>query len=200
MRYPSRLLLGAPALLAGLLLSTTALSNDDCTEASADQRVPLYVGEVDKEDVVDLSSKLLSANLVADGLFPEDKETPDQRQQRERCERLLAACFKCMPPARSYTRFTLPALKFAFGSAVLPDDAKQALRVVADGLKGRSSGGAVVRIEGHADASGDADGNRMLSERRAASVRDFLVSMGVSQSLFAVKSVTMGLNVVKVPV
>lgn len=158
------------------------------TAAEANEaQLPMQFSDVDREDVVSLANKPVTAQEVADGLFPEDRETPEQRALRERCERIRAAGYVCMPPERSYTRFTLPALKFAFGSATLPDEAKQALRVFSDALKGRNAKAPAVRIEGHADAVGDADANRVLSERRAASVRDYLVSLGVSQSLFAVK-------------
>jgi outer membrane protein OmpA-like peptidoglycan-associated protein len=155
--------------------------------AGSDATLPLQVTDVDREDVVSLAMRPVTAQDVADGLFPEDRETPEQRQLRERCERILAAGFICMPPQRSYTRFTLPALKFAFGSASLPDEARLALRAFSDALKGRSAGAPAVRIEGHADAVGDPVANKALSERRAAAVRDFLVSQGVSKSLFAVE-------------
>lgn len=157
------------------------------TRAGQEPQLPLQVADVDREDVVNLATRPVTAQDVVDGLFPEDKETPEQRQMRERCERILAAGYICMPPQRSYTRFTLPALKFAFGSASLPDEARMSLRAFSDALKGRSASAPAVRIEGHADAVGDAEANRALSERRAAAVRDYLVSLGVSQSLFAVK-------------
>jgi len=39
-----------------------------------------------------------------------------------------------------------------------------------------------VIVEGHADSSGEADHNQRLSERRAESVRGYLVAEGVSRS------------------
>lgn len=178
----------AAIVVAAMAACTSAHAADlPSAKAGPEVQLPLQVADVDREDVVDLASRPVTAQEVADGLFPEDRETPEQRAVRERCERIIAAGYICMPPQRSYTRFTLPALKFAFGSASLPDEAKIALRAFSDGLKGRSAAAPAVRIEGHADAVGDAEANRVLSERRAASVRDFLVSLGVSQSLFAVK-------------
>lgn len=175
-------LIATAVLCAG---AQAAVTGD--TQVGSEAQLPLQVVDVDREDVVNLASKPVTAQDVADGLFPEDRETPEQRQVRERCERIIAAGFICMPPQRSYTRFTLSALKFAFGSAALPDDAKAQLRAFSEALKGRTTNAQAVRIEGHADAVGDAEGNRTLSERRASAVRDYLVSLGVSQSLFAVK-------------
>lgn len=45
-----------------------------------------------------------------------------------------------------------------------------------------------VTIEGHADSRGTNEYNFALSERRAASVRDYLVSLGVSASRIAIVS------------
>ena len=45
-----------------------------------------------------------------------------------------------------------------------------------------------VTIEGHADARGTNEYNFALSERRAASVRDYLVSLGVAASRLAIVS------------
>jgi len=177
----------AAALAAAALCAGAQAAGATDKKSDAPPRLPLQVTDVDREDVVDLSARPVTAQEVVDGFFPEDRETAGQRQVRESCEGVLAAGFKCMPPQRSYTRFTLPALKFAFGSASLPDEAKLTLRVFSDALRGRSANAPAVRIEGHADAVGDSQSNRVLSERRAAAVRDYLVSLGVSPSLFAVK-------------
>lgn len=177
--------------VAGLAMVVFGITTQAASAADGktgpEQQLPLQVADVDREDVVSLASRPVTAQDIVDGLFPEERETPEQRLVRERCERILAAGYICMPPQRSYTRFTLPALKFAFGSASLPEEARLSLRAFSDALKGRSASAPAVRIEGHADAVGDADANRLLSERRAAAVRDYLVSLGVSQSLFAVK-------------
>jgi outer membrane protein OmpA-like peptidoglycan-associated protein len=76
-------------------------------------------------------------------------------------------------------KYSLPASSFALGSAVLPELLKRQLDVFAEVLRGkRGSAGRQVKIVGHADASGSQAGNLALSQRRAESVRSYLVQKG----------------------
>lgn len=175
--------LGAALVLTLPVCAQTAI---DARTATSEGAQAVYVADVDRENFSDLSSKPVTAAEVVAGLFPEDLETAEQRKRREACERIIEAGFKCMPPARSYTRFSLPSVNFALGSTVLPEGLKGQLKVFADVLRGRSAAVSVIRIDGHADASGTADVNRQLSYRRAESVRDFLVALGVDPKLFVV--------------
>jgi len=121
------------------------------------------------QDAVDMGQAVPDAKAVAEGLFPEDA-----------CEQLKAAGFKCMgfKPA---VRYSLPAASFKLGSADLPDTLKKQLEVFAEVLKAKRGSGKVVRIEGHADASGAAAANMQLSQKRADAVRDFLVELGATR-------------------
>ena len=125
------------------------------------------------QDAVDMGQTIPDARAVAEGLFPEDA-----------CEQLKAAGFKCMgfKPA---VRYSLPASSFKLGSAELPDTLKKQLEVFAEVLKTKRGTGKVVRIEGHADASGAATANLQLSQRRADAVRDFLVELGADPVMIA---------------
>jgi peptidoglycan-associated lipoprotein len=67
---------------------------------------------------------------------------------------------------------------FTLGSFKLDNQA--ALAKAARWLKDSSD--VQVVIEGHADPTGTHEGNMVLSQKRAESVRDFLVSAGVDQS------------------
>jgi len=166
---------------AGLFSVTGAsLAADEVPVAS-------FVAQVDREDVADLAATVVTPEDVLKGLLPETLETPEKREERERCERIIKAGFKCMPPARSYTRYSLPGVSFAVGSASLPEGMKGTLKTFAEALRGRQSKEAVIRVDGHADATGNSDINVVLSQRRAESVRDYLVSLGVSSSLFVVQ-------------
>ncbi len=120
---------------------------------------------------VDMGSAVLSAETVAQGLFPEDE-----------CEQLKSAGFKCMG-FRPAVRYSLPASSFRVGSADLPDMLKRQLEVFAEVLKTKRGNGKVVRIEGHADASGVAAANLSLSQRRAEAVKEYLVEMGADAQL-----------------
>ena len=122
---------------------------------------------------IDVGQTIPSAEAVAQGLFPEDE-----------CEQLKAAGYKCMG-FRPAVRYSLPASSFRLGSAELPETLKKQLEVFAEVLKTRRGSGKVVRIEGHADASGAAAANVTLSQRRADAVRDYLVEMGADPQLLS---------------
>jgi outer membrane protein OmpA-like peptidoglycan-associated protein len=122
---------------------------------------------------VDVGNAVPDAASVKEGLFPEDA-----------CKELEANGFKCMgfKPAIKYS---LPASSFALGSAVLPELLKRQLDVFAEVLRGRRGSSSQVKIVGHADASGSQAGNLTLSQRRAESVRAYLVQKGADPAMLA---------------
>ncbi|MBQ0961576.1 OmpA family protein [Ideonella sp. 4Y11] len=137
------------------------------------------------DDGVELGNKVPSANDIEQGLFPDDE-----------CEQLKAAGFKCMgfkPPVR----FSLPAATFKLGSAELPEVLRQQLDAFANVLRNRRATDRKVRVEGHADASGDMAANLELSQRRADAAKQYLVDKGVSPDL--VMAVGMGAKQLKDP-
>jgi outer membrane protein OmpA-like peptidoglycan-associated protein len=69
---------------------------------------------------------------------------------------------------------------FQYNKAVILPKSFDLLNEVADALKDRVS--AVVRIEGHTDSKGRKNYNKRLSQRRAQSVRTYLVEKGVKGS------------------
>jgi len=75
---------------------------------------------------------------------------------------------------------TLGDVLFESGQAELKDEAQLSLVEVVDLLQ--SEPDKKIRIEGHTDSVGDADSNLELSERRAKSVFDALVGLGVDAS------------------
>jgi OOP family OmpA-OmpF porin len=68
---------------------------------------------------------------------------------------------------------------FGFDSADLTDDGKARLNAVLGTLTATDLKDEKIRITGHTDMIGDDSYNLELSKRRAAAVRDFLVSQGV---------------------
>lgn len=74
---------------------------------------------------------------------------------------------------------------FGFDQSTLTPESRALLLAHAERLKGRT---ASVRLEGHADERGSREYNMALGERRANSVRDFLVVQGVSASNLEVVS------------
>lgn len=79
------------------------------------------------------------------------------------------------PPVAS--TFTPETVYFAFDDYTLNMDAQNRLNGMAEHLKGAQ--GAVVQIEGHCDERGSIEYNLALGERRAQSVKNFLVQLGV---------------------
>ncbi len=71
-------------------------------------------------------------------------------------------------------------VNFGFDSAALPDSAHDMVQVIARLMK--ESPEVKLRVEGHTDAIGSADYNVSLSERRALSVCEYLVTQGVEPS------------------
>ncbi len=134
-------------------------------------------------DAQDLGEKLPDAQAIKDGLFPEDD-----------CKALEEAGYKCMG-FKAAVRYALPATAFKLGSADLPDVLRRQLDVFASVLTGRRSTGKAIRIEGHADASGSADGNLALSQKRAEAVKSYLVEKGADAGLL--EAVGMGSKVPK---
>jgi peptidoglycan-associated lipoprotein len=76
------------------------------------------------------------------------------------------------------TAFLDENINFAFDSAVLSDNARQILNRKADYL--RTYPGINVTVEGHCDERGTEAYNIALGERRAQSVKNFLVNLGIS--------------------
>ena len=127
---------------------------------------PVWAGEAR-----DLGEQVPDATEVAKGLFPEDE-----------CEELKRAGFKCMGFERPRS-YSLPGASFRMGSADLPETLRRQLDVFASVLAGRKGSRAVVRVEGHADASGAPEVNQALSERRAQAVKQYLVGKGADAAM-----------------
>ena len=136
-------------------------------------------------DTVDMGQAIPEPQVVKEGLFPEDT-----------CKELEAAGYKCMgfKPA---VRFSLPTATFKLGSAELPDLLRKQLDIFAEVLRGKRGSGRVVRIEGHADASGTDELNQTLSQKRAEAVRSYLVQQGAEQSML--QAVGLGSSALKNP-
>lgn len=66
---------------------------------------------------------------------------------------------------------------FAFDDYTLSPDAQESLNTLSEFLKGSPS--TVVQIEGHCDERGSIEYNLALGERRAQSVKNYLVQLGI---------------------
>ena len=72
-------------------------------------------------------------------------------------------------------------ISFEFDSAKLTPQARQELNAVAAALSGPELAGVQLVLEGHTDATGSADYNLRLSQRRANAVVAYLTLRGVSR-------------------
>jgi peptidoglycan-associated lipoprotein len=75
---------------------------------------------------------------------------------------------------------------FAYDLADLTDATRATLQKNADWLRRWSA--TRVTIEGHADSRGTNEYNLALGERRAAAVRDYLISVGIAASRMSIAS------------
>ena len=69
---------------------------------------------------------------------------------------------------------------FAYDAAELSDRARASLSKNAEYMKKDYASAARFSIEGHADSRGTSEYNLALGDRRAAAVRDYLVSLGIA--------------------
>jgi len=127
----------------------------------------IIASNVRAQTAQDIGSKVPDAQAIKEGLFPEDQ-----------CKELEANGFKCMG-VKASIRYSLPAAAFLVGSAEVPTLLKKQLDVFADVIKSKKGSGRVVRIEGHADASGTTEVNQALSQKRAEAVKAYLMEKGV---------------------
>jgi len=77
---------------------------------------------------------------------------------------------------------------FAYDKSDLSDSATASLQKNSEWMKKWMT--TIVTVEGHADSRGTSEYNLALGERRAAAVRDYLVSLGVATTRITI--VTMG--------
>ncbi|HYH06140.1 MAG TPA: OmpA family protein [Thermoanaerobaculia bacterium] len=98
------------------------------------------------------------------------------RERVETMQQELARLAETRQTERGFI-VTLPGLFFDTGSATLKSGARNTLSKIADQL--RVNVDTRITVEGHTDAVGSEELNQSLSERRAAAVRDYLVSRGV---------------------
>lgn len=90
------------------------------------------------------------------------------------------------PAAQNPGRVDL-RLAFANGSAELSASARAQIQAFAEALKRPQLANSRVRIEGHTDSAGGRALNLTLSQRRAESVANFLMSQGIDAARLEVK-------------
>ena len=82
------------------------------------------------------------------------------------------------PPLVTPTPVVLPTVLFRMGTPELLPEANAALNQLAAALKARPT--LRLRVTGHTDRVGEPNKNQLLSEQRAAAVKDYLVKAGTA--------------------
>jgi len=105
-----------------------------------------------------------------------DRSAEEAEQARQPQEDRLRA--EAATREAAGTAFVSENIHFSFDSSVLSDQAQQILNSKADYLRVNSD--VTVTVEGHCDARGTEAYNIALGEKRAESVKNFLVDLGIS--------------------
>jgi len=100
----------------------------------------------------------------------------DAEAQQLRLQQQLAAIAATKNEPRGIV-VTLPSVSFDAGKTTLKPSAKKTLHRIANQLKANQN--IRVSVEGYTDSVGSAEKNKAISEKRAAAVRDYLVSLGI---------------------
>lgn len=85
------------------------------------------------------------------------------------------------------SKFIIPTAFFELNSAEIKEINVKAIEVTASRIQERRKDVKSIVITGFTDSTGSREYNQRLSERRAASVRDFLVSRGISEGKMSVR-------------
>ena len=111
----------------------------------------------------------------------EVSKAPDRSaMEAEQAKRLQEDRLRAEAAASEAARmaFVNENILFSFDSSVLSDQAQQILNSKADYL--RANSGVTVTVEGHCDDRGTDTYNIALGDRRAESVKNFLVDLGIT--------------------
>ncbi len=101
-----------------------------------------------------------------------------ERRMREALQRVAEAAALAVKQEPRGTVIVLPGnVLFESGKSALKPLAQQKIALVAEQIRTQSD--SIVTIEGHTDDRGSESSNQALSQRRAESVRNFLMSKGI---------------------
>ena len=125
---------------------------------------------------------ILSLTLVGCGSTQKKSDSSSDRDSQEKDSTIdnQGLTLELNGDSDSGTAGALQTVFFAFDSAALTDEAKRNLENNSEYLQDNDD--IEIQIEGHADERGGVQYNLALGEKRAESVKDYLVALGVSSS------------------
>lgn len=148
------------------------------------KNAPESIDEVDSTKQPETENTTLAKADSSNPSFSEsDKTTVEHSKTPEMNE--LEGSAKLVRDARGQPQaIEADKIKFDWDAAKIKTESYPTLEKVADLIK-RTDRIAVLKIEGHTDASGDPLYNQYLSEQRAKAVAEFLKSKGVDETILA---------------
>ena len=196
MRTPAIFLLVSAAIAAPV----AAWSQDSQPPASADEYVCAFSGECAAEDADETTGEATPAGprprvsatrgfAISTSRTPRTNTTRPRRPATSGARSTRPARFSfaaAQPPGARNQRVNL-SLTFPTGSAALTAAAAAQARTFGQALMMPQLATMRFRIEGHTDGVGSRPANVALSQRRAQSVADYLVSLGVPRSRIEVR-------------
>lgn len=160
-------------------------ANDTEAKKRAEEAARVAAAEADSKRKADEAARLAAeadskkkaeeaARLAAEA--DAKKKAEEARKAAEEKARREAAVRQCQTDVSAAA--SSGTILFQRASAELTSDSSGVLDRIAKSMRG--CGNARIEIQGHTDAEGTPERNHNLSERRAHSVRDYLVRAGVS--------------------
>jgi outer membrane protein OmpA-like peptidoglycan-associated protein len=148
----------------------------DMLNSQQEQQAKTDFQTVSQKRLADAQTQLATNNQQLQQAEHERVEA--NKRAREALDKLATAMNTQVKQETRGMVLTLPGqVLFATGKSTLLGSARQRLEQVADTLK--QAPDQKITVEGHTDSTGTPDRNQTLSEQRANSVREFLVSRGV---------------------
>jgi len=140
----------------GILISVTLAGP---VMAESPDTVHLGKSEVSKEQVIKLLAPEKKPTLLTRGIRVHGEDDPAAMTENSK------------PDPKSLSL----EIYFEFNSAQLSPEAVEQLSPVGEALQSNELSGLAFTLEGHTDATGDENYNLTLSEKRAASVKQFFI-------------------------
>ena len=152
-------------LVAGLFLTASCAKKTIVSDATTIEDQAKAKLEADA-----IAKAAADAKAEADRIAQQNLEDQMAQEKAQKAAQILAA----------KKRFQYEDIHFEYDSSELSDEAKTGLKEKAAWLKGNNS--IIVSIEGHCDERGTTEYNLALGDRRANTVKSYLVNLGVSAS------------------
>lgn len=160
--------------------AAAALAAAEASRTEADAAVTAARAELDRIEAerLELQASVTALNEQAAELAQEKAGLEEEKEDlSKRLHGALSQVAETQDSARGMI-VSLPDILFDVNEATLKNEARVVIAKLAGILLILPE--LNLRIEGHTDSTGDSDYNMRLSERRAASVRDFLAGQGIA--------------------